>query len=190
MDDVLDSAWAWIEIGINNAIIFLDTVLSPFHFMGPELLIFFLVLITIFFSRFFIKHYNTRRYIQLKQNFDYWFELRQVATNHADSQKGKAIAKNIDQAELNRAYYDFFFEGLLKSLITTWLPLFCTLSYVNRSFTPERMTKTFGRESLFMFHGHTVFPWEIPSIFWFFISLALIYTLIPVLKWIKKSKSI
>ncbi len=138
-------------------------------------------------SRFFKKHFNTRRYVRLKENFDHWFALRQEAMNHAESKKGRAVAKNIDQAELNRAYYDLFFEGLLKSLITTWLPLLCTLAYVNRTFTPEGLMQWFGRPGLFMINGHPIFPWDIPSIFWFFISLLLVYALFPAMAWVRKT---
>jgi len=188
MDNMLDNVWFGIEAAIQNIAGFMDALLLSLQFLGPEVIIFFLVLVCIILSRFFKKHFNTRRYIQLKKNFDHWFELRQEAMNHAESKKGRAIAKNIDQAELNRAYYDLFFEGLLKSLITTWLPLLCTLAYVNRTFTPEGLMLWFGRPGLFMVNGHPVFPWDIPSIFWFFISLLLVYALFPAMEWVQKTR--
>ena len=187
MDEMLDNVWFGIEAAIHNIAQFMDALLLPLQFLGPELIIFCLVLVCVTLSRVFKKHFNTRRYVRLKDNFDHWFELRQEAMNHAESKKGRAIAKNIDQAELNRAYYDFFFEGLLKSLITTWLPLLCTLAYVNRTFTREGLMQWFGRPGLFMVNGQTIFPWEIPSIFWFFISLLLVYALFPAMAWVRKT---
>ena len=187
MDDMLDNVWFKIEAAIQNIAGFIDALLLPLQFLGPEIIIFFLVLVCITLSRFFKKHFNTRRYVRLKENFDHWFALRQEAMNHAESKKGRAVAKNIDQAELNRAYYDLFFEGLLKSLITTWLPLLCTLAYVNRTFTPEGLMQWFGRPGLFMINGHPIFPWDIPSIFWFFISLLLVYALFPAMAWVRKT---
>ncbi len=184
MDDALDNVWLLIEAGIHKAAELLDTALFPLHFLGPEVIIFVLVLVCITLTRFLKKHFNTRRYTQLEKNFNHWFKLRQEAVKHTETRKGRAIAKNIDQAELNRAYYDFFFEGLLKSLITTWLPLLCTLAYVNDTFTPQRLMQWFGRPELFMVNGHPLLPWNIPSIFWFFISLLIVYALFPAIKWI------
>ena len=40
--------------------------------------------------------------------------LRQEAMACEDREKGKALARNIDQAQLNKAYYDYFFEGFVK----------------------------------------------------------------------------
>ncbi|MFK5954119.1 MAG: hypothetical protein QM498_13735 [Desulfobacterium sp.] len=187
MNDMLDNVWFGIEAAIQNIAGFMDALLLTLQFLGPEMIIFFLVLLCITLTRFFKKHFNTRRYVLLKENFDHWFELRQEAMNHKESKKGRAIAKNIDQAELNRAYYDLFFEGLLKSLITTWLPLLCTLAYVNRTFTPGGLMQWFGRPGLFMLNGHPILPWDIPSIFWFFISLLLVYALFPAMAWLQKT---
>ena len=184
MNDALDNVWFWIEDTIFKTAELLDAVILPLHFLGPEIIIFLLVLICILFSRFFKKHFNTGRYTRLKENFDHWYHLRQEAMNHEETQKGRAIAKNIDQAELNRAYYDFFFESLLKSMITTWLPLLCTLAYVNHTFTPQMLDLYFGRPALFMVNGHDLLPWHIPAIFWFFVSLLVIYALFPTIKWL------
>lgn len=186
MDEALDNVWFWIEAGIFKTAGLVDAAIFPLHFLGPEIIIFLLVLVCILFSRFFKKHFNTRRYTRLKENFDHWYLLRQEAMNHEETQKGRAIAKNIDQAELNRAYYDFFFESLLKSLITTWLPLLCTLAYVNHTFTPQMLDLYFGRPALFMPNGQALLPWNIPAILWFFVSLLIVYALFPTLTWLHR----
>ena len=59
-------------------------------------------------------------------------------------EKGKALAKNIDQAQLNRVYYDYFFEGLMKSFITNVLPILVAASYVTAVYTPSALMQRFG----------------------------------------------
>lgn len=186
MDDALDKLWFRIEDGIFKTAELLDAAILPLHFLGPEIIIFLMVLLCILFSRFLKKHFNTQRYTRLKENFDHWYALRQEAMSHEETQKGRAIAKNIDQAELNRAYYDFFFESLLKTLITTWLPLLCTLAYINHTFTPQRLELYFGRPALFMVNGHSLLPWNLTSIFWFFVSVLIVYALLPTIKYLRR----
>ena len=175
MNDFMDNLWFFIENIIAKTATGVDAFLSPLEFLGPEVLIFLLALFAIIFSSLIKKVYTTKRYIELKKNFEYWHSLREEAMAHKEKEKGKAIAKNIDQAELNRAYYDYFFEGLLKSLVTTWLPLFVTLAYVDRSYAPSMLAQRFGKLSLFMAGDQGIFPWEINGIFWFFISLLFLF---------------
>lgn len=95
--------------------------------------------------------------------------------------KEKAIAKNIDQAELNRIYYDYFFEGLLKNLVTTWLPIFIVLAYVNTVYQPDNLLHRFGKSFLFMV-GTEPSSQKIGSVFWFFFSILGSFLLVAGLK--------
>jgi len=63
-----------------------------------------------------------------------------------DKIKGSRMARNIDQAKLNRCYYDYFLEGLLLSLATMYLPILMVMSYVNTYFRPEILMELTGKE--------------------------------------------
>jgi len=180
MDRILDEIWAYIERFITVSVTWIDGFLSPLEKLGPSVLIFLLALFTVLITYLLRRVYTTKRYQELKEKFDYWYQLRQKATSHADKEKGKAIAKNIDQAELNRVYYDFFFEGLLKNLITTWLPIFLTLAYVNTVYQTESLLHRFGQEFLFNvgFVSFGPTPQKIGSVFWFVISVILSFLLV------------
>jgi len=94
-----------------------------------------------------------------------------------DREKGKALAKNIDQAELNKAYYDYFFEGFLKNMLTTILPLLLTAAYVATAYKPENLLKTFGQPHIFRFADIGGKPVVISAFFWFVISLLVVHIL-------------
>ena len=96
----------------------------------------------------------------------------------------RAMARNIDQAKLNRVYYDYFFEGLMKTLITTWLPLLLMLAYVNHAFNPAALTRLFARETLFEFH--TI---KASAVFWYFVSALLSFIGIAVARYLYKRKT-
>jgi hypothetical protein len=59
------------------------------------------------------------------------------------------LAKNIDDSHLNKAYYDYFFEGLLLNLATKYLPILCLAAYVNDTYRPEALLVLWGRDSVF-----------------------------------------
>ena len=63
----------------------------------------------------------------------------------------RILARNIDQAQLNKAYYDYFFEGLLKSVVTAILPILFTAAYINHAYAPESLIRLIGREYIFTF---------------------------------------
>jgi len=94
-----------------------------------------------------------------------------------DREKGKALAKNIDQADLNKAYYDYFFEGFLKNMLTTILPLLLMAAYVAKAYNPENLMKTFGQPHIFRFMGTGGKPVVVSSFFWFVISLLIVHIL-------------
>ena len=79
----------------------LDFILAPLSPMGPSVMILAIVFVTVAVSNFLSKIYKTKRYVELKKEFDYWFDLRKEAMALKDTDQGKAMAKNIDQARLN-----------------------------------------------------------------------------------------
>ena len=175
MDEFLDIIWFNIVDGVHYLTEFLNAILAPLNLLGPLLAIWVLALITVCFTKFFKKIYNTRRYCELKKEFQHWFNIRKEALNCEDSEKGKTLAKNIDQAKLNRIYYDYFFEGFLKSILTTYLPVLLMAAYVNEAFKPARMITDFGRPHVFLFtqsNGETI---TIGAVFWFVLSVIFTY---------------
>ncbi len=92
-----------------------------------------------------------------------------------DHEKAKLLAKNIDQAKLNQVYYNFFFEGFMLGLATKYLPIFSFLAYVNEAYKAENLMKLFGRDYIFRFAGSGGEPVVVGSIFWFVVSILLVY---------------
>jgi len=134
--------------------------------------------VTVVITKSLSKVFKTRRYRELQQEFRHWFNIRQEAMNCDDPEKSRLLAKNIDQAKLNKVYYDYFFEGLLNNIVTKYLPILLLLAYVNETYQPANLMKLFGREYVFKlghFGDHTLF---MGSIFWFMISIALSYLVI------------
>jgi len=118
----------------------------------------------------------------------HWFNIRQEAMQCDDPEKGRLLAKNIDQAKLNKVYYDYFFEGLLNNIVTKYLPILLLLAYVNETYRPANLLKLFGREYVFKLGHvgeHILF---VGSIFWFMISIVLIYLVIFTFKKVMKFK--
>ncbi|MBW2320224.1 MAG: hypothetical protein JRF31_05100 [Deltaproteobacteria bacterium] len=130
---------------------------------------------TVAATKYFSKIYKTKRYVELEKEFKYWFNLRKEALTCEDPEKGKELAKNIDQAKLNRVYYDYFFEGLLSSLLTKYLPIFIMLAYVNEAFKPDILLKNFGREYIFKFVNYDGKTILVGAVFWFVLAILLVY---------------
>jgi hypothetical protein len=182
MDDFLDRVWAPIEIFLNSTVVFLDTLFSPLEIFGPGVVIFCLAFLIVIITRILSRFYVTKRYVKLEKQFQHWQGVRQEALKHPDMEKGKALAKNIDQAQLNRVYYDYFFEGLLKHFITNVLPILLMVSYVTKVYTPQTLFKRFGGKWIFSFSFGPSFQMNISSLFWFIICLILSFILFAVLK--------
>jgi len=175
MDNILDIIWFKIVAGIQLLKALLDIVFGPLNALGPAVAILAIALIAVVFTKFLSRIFKTRRYKELRKDFLYWLNIRQEAMKCEDREKAKRLAKNIDQAKLNKAYYDYFFEGLLNNIVTKYLPILLLLAYVNETYQPTNLLKLFGREYVFKL-GHagenTLF---VGSIFWFMISIVLIY---------------
>jgi hypothetical protein len=177
MDEFLDTLWFSILAGINIVIDLVNRMLTPLNFLGSAVIIFLIVLVLVAFTKILARSYTTKRYRRLKENYEHWFELRREAMAGEDREKGKALAKNIDQAELNKAYYDYFFEGFLKNMLTTILPLLLTAAYIAKAYNPENLLKIFGQPYIFRFADIGGKPVVVSAFFWFVIALLLVHIL-------------
>lgn len=176
MDEFLDMVWDKIVGGCEQIAAMLDAILAPLNqHVGPAMVILILVVVLVAFTKLLANVYNTKRYAELKENYEHWYELRKEAMACQDREKGKALARNIDQAQLNKAYYDYFFEGFLKSIITSILPILLTAAYINRAYSPENLNQLVGRDYIFKFSRSGSDPVIVSAFFWFVISLFLVY---------------
>jgi hypothetical protein len=177
MDAFLDILWHHILVAVGYATSLLDLVFSPLNALGPAAAISTIALITVAITKFLSSKFQTRRYQKLKQQFTYWYKVRQEALKCEDPEKAKRLAKNIDEARLNKLYYDYFFEGLLNSLATKYLPIFIMLAYVNETYRPAALAKRFGREAVFTFGGANSTLPPVGAVFWFVLSLIFFYAI-------------
>jgi hypothetical protein len=175
MENLLDVIWLKILILVQYFVKCLDFLLAPLNPLGPAMTILAIVLVTVATTKFLSKNYKTKRYLKLEKEFRHWFNLRNEALTCQDRHKGKELAKNIDQARLNKVYYDYFFEGLLSSLLTKYLPILIMLAYVNEAFKPDNLLKKFGREYIFKFANYNGEEIIVGSVFWFVLSMLLVY---------------
>jgi uncharacterized membrane protein (DUF106 family) len=175
MENFLDSLWfKTVALGHHIGDL-LDMILGPLNAFGPAVAIFCIALVTVIMAKILTKTIKTKRYKELKKEFFYWYNLRQEASICKDPVKAKWLAKNIDQAKLNKAYYDFFLEGFLLSLATKYLPIFSLMAYVNEVYKPNNMIKLFGQDYIFRFGTSNGEEFVIGAVFWFIISVLLIY---------------
>lgn len=175
MEVFLDIVWHNIVVAVQYAKNLLDVVVSPLNALGPAFAISTIALITVVITKILSKRFKTRRYKELRKQFEYWLGVRQEAQKCEDPDKAKLLTKNIDQAKLNKLYYDYFFEGLLNNLATIYLPIFTLLAYINEAYRSSNLAKLFGRDYIFKFGGDQGQPMLIGAVFWFVLSLFLIY---------------
>ena len=175
MEDFLDGLWLNILVLVHYIKTFLDLIFAPLNSLGPAFAIFIIAFITVIITKILTKVFITKRYKVLKKNFEYWYNMRQEVMKCEDHEKSKLLAKNIDQAELNKAYYDYFFEGFLIRLMTRLLPILSFLAYVNEVYKTSNLLKLFGREYVFRFKSYNGEEVVIGAVFWFVISIFLVY---------------
>ncbi len=175
MEALLDIVWHHILLAVGYARSLLDLVFSPLNALGPAIAISIIALITVGITKFLSSRFKTRRYLQLQQQFRHWYQVRQEALKCEDPEKAKRLAKNIDEARLNKLYYDYFFEGLMNSLATKYLPIFIMLAYVNETYRPAALAKRFGREAVLTFGGANSSVPPVGAVFWFVLSLLFFY---------------
>ena len=188
MNDFLDRVWELIYAFLSSTVVFLDTLLSPLEFLGPGAVIFLLAFLVVIFTRILSQFYVTKRYIRLEKEYRYWQGIREEAMKHPDRTKGKRLARNVDKAELNKVYYDYFFEGLLKHFIVNVLPILLMVSYITKVYTLQTMLKRFGEKWVFSFSFGSSSPINVGSLLWFVICLILSYILFAVLKRVFKKR--
>ncbi len=176
MDEWMDIVWDKIVAAFAFIAAALDRVLAPLNdHVGPAMVILLLVIVLVAMTKLLGKVYNTKRHVELKKDYEYWYALRQEAMACNDREKGKALARNIDQAKLNKAYYDYFFEGLLKSIITAILPILFTAAYINAAYAPQKLMQAIGREHIFIISRSSGDPIAVSAFFWFVICLVLVH---------------
>ncbi|CAB5140041.1 hypothetical protein D3OALGA1CA_3816 [Olavius algarvensis associated proteobacterium Delta 3] len=175
MDELLDIVWFKILAGVQYGKELLDILFSPLNLLGPAMAILLIAAVTVVCTRFLTKNIKTRRYRELQKEFLHWYNLRQEALNCEDPDKGKLLAKNIDQGKLNRVYYDYFFEGLMLSFLTKYIPILTVLAYVNEAYRRENLMALFGRDYIFRYGGNNGDPVLVGSVFWFVLSILIVY---------------
>ncbi len=175
MEELLDSLWFKILDLIHYFFCFLDYIFAPLNFLGPAFAILTIAFTTVLITKILTKVFKTKRYEALTKDFKYWYNIRQEAMKCEDHEKAKLLAKNIDQAKLNKVYYDFFFEGFMLGLATKYLPILIFVAYVNEAYRTENLIKVFGREYIFKFAGSGPKPVLVGGVFWFVVSILLIY---------------
>jgi hypothetical protein len=117
----------------------------------------------------------TKRYLELEKEFQHWFKVREEAMKGEDYEKAKRLARNIDQAKLNRVYYDYFLEGFLLGLMRNVLPIFLMVTYINEYYRAEELSRLFGKGYLFSIPITGGEPVMVGAVFYYIISLLLTY---------------
>jgi hypothetical protein len=149
--------------------------------MGPRCLIScifiltLLALITVGVTKLLNRVIVTRRYVELEKEFKHWFNVREEAMKGEDYEKAKRLARNIDQAKLNRAYYDYFLEGFLLGLVRNVLPIFVMVAYINEYYRAEELSRLFGKGYLFSMPSFGGEPLMVGAVFYYVITLLLTY---------------
>ncbi|RUA00530.1 MAG: hypothetical protein DSY89_06370 [Deltaproteobacteria bacterium] len=175
MDAFMDNLWDNIMVAVHFCTTLLDQLLAPFHVFGPVFILTLLAFVTVLVTKVLNRVIITKRYVTLEKEFQHWFKIREEAMKGEDYDKAKRLARNIDQAKLNRVYYDYFLEGFLLGLVRNVLPIFLMLTYVNESFRAERLDLLFGKEYLFKLPSTSNSPILVGSVFYFVMILLLIY---------------
>ena len=188
MDAFMDRMWDYIMAMFHFSASLLDQVLAPLHVFGPIFILTLLAVITVLITRTLNKYIITKRYIELEKEFQYWYKIREEAMKGPDYDKAKGIAKNIDQAKLNRVYYDYFLEGFLLGLARNILPVFLMVAYINESFQAEKLTLLFGKGYLFSLPSTGGKELLVGSVFFYLIALVLTHLTWAVIKRIAKKK--
>ena len=175
MEDFLDSLWFKILAFIGCIKSFLDLIFAPLNSLGPAIAIFTIAFVTVIIAKILTRIIKTKRYRELEKEFIHWYNVRQEAMKCEDLEKAKLLTKNIDQAKLNQVYYNYFFEGFMIGLVTKFLPIFSFLAYVNEAYKASNLQKLFGQDYVFKFGGGKEEPILVGAVFWFVVSIFLVY---------------
>ncbi len=145
MDAFMDTLWFNILGIVQYGASLLDRLLTPLHIFGPVFILTLLALITVLITKVLNRVIVTKRYTELEKQFQHWYKVREEAMKGEDYEKAKRLARNIDQAKLNRVYYDYFLEGFLLGLMRNVLPIMLMVVYINEYYRTERLLDIFGR---------------------------------------------
>lgn len=177
MDAFLDKAWEYLAAGFVYLGDAFFAIMQHVHFLGPAVLISSLALCTVCLTKLLNRLIVTKRFVELEKIYHHWFELRQEAMRCEDREKGRRLARNIDQAELNKAYYDYFFEGLLLGIARKVMPIFFVFAFINEYYRQENLLTLFGQNYVVRMVNTSGEPVLIGAVFWYFISLLTVYLL-------------
>jgi len=177
MDAFMDSLWSKIMAMIQYGASLFDQLLTPLHVFGPVFILTLLALFTVGVTKLLNRFIITRRYVELETEFKHWFKVREEAMKGRDYEKAKRLARNIDQAKLNRVYYDYFLEGFLLGLMRNVLPIMLMVVYINEYYRAERLQEIFGRDFILQLSRSGGEPILVGSVFWFLVSLLIGYLL-------------
>lgn len=174
---MMDTLWNIILSALQHVQGALDFLFSPLHALGPVVSITVIAVVTAAAARLLSKNFKTRRYRELEKEFHYWYEIKQEALRlrDAEPEKAKDLGRNIDQAKLNKVYYDYFFEGLLNNLLTMYIPIFSMLGYVNATYRPQALADMFEKPYLFILPWFGGKQYEIGAAFWFVFCVLMFY---------------
>lgn len=182
MDGFMDVLWNYILTMIQYVASLFNQLLMPLHVFGPIFVLTLLAITTVLFTKLMTRLIITKRYAQLEKDFQHWFEVRQEAMKGEDYEKAKRLARNIDQAKLNRAYYDYFLEGFLLGLMRNVLPIFLMFAYINEYYRAEELSRLFGKGYLLSVGSTSGEPILVGAVFYFFITLLLTYLAWSIIK--------
>ncbi len=175
MEAWLDKLWMQIMDMVLGVKALMDFCLAPLNPLGPVIIIMLIAFLTVAITKMLSGKIKTKRYRETQKKYLYWFNLRQEATKCEDSDKAKLLEKNIDQAELNKAYYDFFFEGFMLGIATCYLPILIVAAYINEAYRAEMLLKLYGRDYLLRIGASDGEPILIGALFGYIIALILVY---------------
>ena len=189
MDAFMDTLWNNILAMIQYGASLFDQLLSPLHVFGPICILTLLAVLTVMITKLLNRVIITKRYVELEKEFKHWHELREEAMKCEDYDKGKRLARNIDQAKLNRVYYDYFLEGFLLGLVRNVLPIFTMVAYINEYYRAEELSRLFGKEYLFSIPSTGGEPVMVGAVFYYLTTLLLTYLVWGVAKKLISRKS-
>ena len=175
MEEFMDTLWNYIMAMIQYGASLFDQLLTPLHVFGPIFILTLLALITVLITKMLNRVIITKRYVELEKEFKHWYDIRQEAMKCEDPEKAKLLAKNIDQAKLNKVYYDFFFEGFMLGLVRNVLPIFVMVAYINEYYRAEELSRIFGKGYLFSVPSFGGEPVMVGAVFYYIITLLLTY---------------
>ena len=175
MDEFMDALWGNILIMAQYGASLFDSFLTPFHVFGPLVVMTLLAIMTVAVTKLLNRIIITKRYTRLEKDFQHWFNVRQEAMKGEDYDKAKRLARNIDQAKLNRIYYDYFLEGFLLGLMRNVLPIFLVCTYINKFYRAEELSRLFGKAYMISIPSTGGEPILVGAVFYYIITLLLSY---------------